>query len=294
MSRISYVNGRYIPHREAAVSIDDRGYHFADAIYEVLVYFDGRMLDATRHLSRLRRSLRELALEFKTTDAALSAIFAQVIRRNRYRHGTLYIQISRGVAARDHAFPSGAIEPALVVSAKPLDLSAVRARQEVGVGVVTMPETRWSRPDIKSTSLLANVLAKQAAHQKGAAEGWFVDADGMITEGTSSSSWIVNGDRQIITRSLDGSILPGVTRTAVLDVARAEGLELVERAFSADEASSAAEAFLTSTTNFVMPVVSIDNAKVGDGHPGPVTSAIIKAHWDHVRRETGCNIPAGG
>lgn len=290
MSRISYVNGHYVRQREAAVAIEDRGYQFADAVYEVLAYFGEGILDLQPHLTRLRRSLAELAMPFDMSDQALGFLFGEVIRRNRFAAGSLYLQVSRGVAPRDHAFPRPGTLPALVINAKRMDVPALLARQKKGVAVITHDENRWARPDIKSTSLLANVVAKQAAREQGGFEGWFVDADGTITEGTSSTAWMITNDGQIVTRALDGSILPGITRAAVLEVAMEQGLALVERAFSADEAKTAAELFLTSTTSFVCPVVSIDGAGVSGGKPGPVATRLVGIHWDHVKRETGFDV----
>lgn len=287
MTRIAYVNGLYCRHAEAAVAIEDRGNQFSDAIYEVCAVLNGQILDFAPHVARLHRSLGELSISFHMPDAALEVVMKEVVRRNRVRNGIVYIQISRGVAPRDHGFPDITPDPTVVMTAKRIDIATIQARQKTGVSVISRPEFRWGRPDIKSTSLLPNVLAKQEAHDAGAHEAWFVTEDGSITEGTSSNAWIVTTDGRLMTRKLDGSILPGITRAAVLQVANETGLEVEEGAFSLAEAQNAAEAFITSTTNFVMPVVRIDDTKVGDGSPGPVSRAAAEAYWQHVRDQTG-------
>ncbi len=255
MSRIAYVNGRYVPLSRAAVHVEDRGKQFSDAVYEGIAVLAGRVLDFEPHMDRFERSMRELSMKPPLGRQALRVILKEVVRRNRIGNGFLYLQTSRGVARRDHAFPEGDIGSSLVVTAKRLDYSALKARQEIGVPVISTPESRWSRPDIKSTSLLANILAKQAAKEKGAYEGIFVDRDGNITEGSSTNIWIVTNAGTLVTREVKGAILSGITRMAALDLAKKAGLKIEERAFSLDEALGAEEAFLTSTTSFVMPIL---------------------------------------
>ena len=266
MSRIAYVNGRYVPHREACVHIEDRGFQFADGVYEVIAVRGGGFVDETPHLARLHRSLAELRIAPPMSDAALKAVMRETVRRNRVVDGIIYLQITRGAAPRDFSFPSGA-RPSLIMTARPqrpLDPKII----ERGVRVVTVPDIRWARPDIKSVALLPNALGKQQAREAGAYEAWQVDRDDNVTEGTSSNAWIVTAKNEIVTRPADHAILNGVTRLGVLKVAAEAGLELVERPFSVAEAKAAREAFLTSTTNFVVPIVRIDDTTVGEGRPG--------------------------
>jgi len=275
MSRIAYVNGRYLPHRRASVHVEDRGYQFADGVYEVVAVRGGRLVDLPPHFDRLERSLGELAIEAPMSRQALGFILREVVRRNRVRDGIVYLQITRGVARRDHQFPAEAAA-AVVVTAR----NAVPkvAQREAGVGVVSTPDIRWKRCDIKSISLLPNVLAKQNAVTAGVYEAWQIDADGFVTEGSATNAWIVSKDGEIITRQTDEAILSGVTRLAVMALARRDGITLVERPFSLDEAKAAKEAFLTSTTSNVMPVIEIDGSPVGNGHPGTVTRALCELY----------------
>jgi D-alanine transaminase len=282
MSRIAYVNGRYRPHRDASVHIEDRGFQFADGVYEVCEVKGGRLVDERRHMERLARSLAELRLRLPMTLAALSVVLHETVRRNRVDWGIVYLQITRGVARRDFAFPAPDTAPSLVVTAKNLDPSRNEAIARDGMAVVTVPDNRWGRVDIKSVSLLPNVLAKQSARDQNAREAWFVDAKGFVTEGASSNAWIVTEDRKLVTRPADHAILRGITRTVVLDVIRAQGLVLDERAFSVAEARAAREAFVTSASQTVLPVVRIDGAPVGDGKPGPVAAALRAAFHRHA------------
>ncbi len=274
MFRVAYVNGRYVPHDRAAVHIEDRGYQFADAVYEVCEIYDGRLLDERRHMERLERSLRELRIPMPVGIPALGVIMREVVRRNRVAEGLVYIQVSRGVAPRDHPFPTTPVRPALIVTAKSIGFEARDARAQRGVAVVTAPDIRWGRVDIKTVGLLPNVLAKQGAREKGAYEAWLVDRDGNVTEGASTNAWIVTAKGVLVTRHADAAILRGVTRMVLLDVAAKGKVKFEERAFSVKEALAAREAFLTSATNGVMPIVSIDGARIGGGKPGPVASAL--------------------
>ncbi len=267
MSRIAYVNGLYLDYHRAAVHVEDRGYQFADGVYEVVAINGGRMVDRDRHLDRLERSLDALRIPLPMSRPAFTIVMNQVLRRNRLQDGMLYIQITRGVAPRDHVFP-GHPRPSVVITARRLR-HGNDALAEAGISVITIPDIRWKRCDIKSVSLLPNVLGKQMARDAGAFEAWQVDQDGFITEGTSSNAWIIDDHRRLITRQADQAILEGVTRRAILDLAQSHGLEPVERAFTRDQALSAREAFITSTTTFVLPVVRIDDEAVGDGRPGP-------------------------
>ncbi|MFG1300300.1 D-amino-acid transaminase [Xanthobacter sp. V3C-3] len=279
MSRIAYVNGRYLPHRHASVHVEDRGYQFADGVYEVCEVWNGHLMDERRHLDRLERSLSELAIQAPMSRVALSAVLHEVVRRNGVRDGLVYLQVTRGVARRDHPFPPAGTRPSVVVTARRSDRAAQAALAAQGVGVITVPENRWPRVDIKSTSLLPNVLAKQQAKEAGCREAWFVDASGHVTEGASTNAWIVTADRRILTRPADHGILRGITRTVVLEVAAGLGYTVEERAFTVAEALAAPEAFITAATTVVMPVARIDGKPVGDGRPGPVaTSMRLKFH----------------
>ncbi|ACK49506.1 aminotransferase class IV [Methylocella silvestris BL2] len=270
MSRITYVNGAYVASRDAVVSVEDRGYQFGDGVYEVCEVYDGALIDEARHLDRLGRSLKELRIEAPVNPGALKVILREIRARNRLSDGYLYIQVTRGVAKRDHVFPDPPVRASLVVSAKAIAPEKGEAAARKGVGVATMPDLRWKRVDIKSIGLLANVLARQDAKEQGAYEAWLVDSDGMISEGAASNAWIVDQSGAIVTRQLDHSILRGVTRTTLFDIIAAEGLRLEERKFSLKEALAAQEAFITGATTLVMPVVAIDGVKIGDGAPGPL------------------------
>jgi D-alanine transaminase len=274
MSRIAYVNGRYLPAREASVNVEDRGYQFADGVYEVCEVRDGKLVDAPRHLARLQRSLGELRITQPMPMPALEFVMRETVRRNRVNYGLVYLQITRGVARRDHAFPLQKIAPSVVVTAKNLSYEKNQESARKGIAVITTPENRWPRVDIKSVSLLPNVLAKQAAREAGAYEAWFVDKEGFVTEGSSSNAWIVTADGRVITRKADNYILSGITRAVLMNVLEALQLRLEERAFTAAEACGAAEAFVTSASQIVMPVVKIDGHAIGAGKPGSVSTRL--------------------
>jgi D-alanine transaminase len=274
LSRIAYVNGRYLPLREASVNIEDRGYQFSDGVYEVCEVQGGRLVDERRHVERLQHSLSELRIGMPLSPTALGIVLREIVRRNRVRWGIVYLQITRGVARRDHAFPPPGTKPSLVVTARNLDLAQAEKIAADGVAVITVPENRWERVDIKSVSLLPNVLAKQAAREQGAREAWFVDKQGRVTEGSSSNAWIITRDGKVVTRQADHGILKGITRTVLLDVIAAQGLKLEERAFTVDEAHAAREVFITSASQIVLPVVQIDGRPVGNGAPGLMATAL--------------------
>jgi D-alanine transaminase len=284
VSRIAYVNGRYRRHAEAMVHIEDRGYQFADGVYEVCEVRGGAIIDERLHLSRLQRSLSELRIGMPMEPAALGMVLRETIRRNRVTDGIVYLQITRGVARRDHAFPPAGTKPSLVVTARPHDSAGNERLAAQGIAVITVPDTRWARVDIKSVSLLPNVLAKQAAREQGAREAWFVDAAGNITEGSSTNVWIVTEDGALVTRQADQGILRGVTRTVLLAAIAAQNLRLEERPFSLQEACQARESFVTSASQIVMPVIRIDGHTVGDGRPGPVATALRQAFHRHAER----------
>ncbi len=277
MSRVAYVNGRYVPHREAVVHVEDRGYQFADGVYEVCEVLGGRLVDETGHMDRLERSLRELRIDMPIGRAAFGVVLRQVVRRNRVRDGLVYFQVSRGVARRDHVFPTSGTRPALVVTARSSNRDAAEATAARGIRVITLPDNRWERVDIKSVGLLPNVLARQAAKEADAREAWFVDQDGFVTEGAATNAWIVTRDGELVTRQADSGILKGITRTTVVKLLAKRGLKLVERPFTVKEAQAAREAFTTAATMVVMPVIQIDDMPVGNGHPGSLTGELRAA-----------------
>ncbi len=286
MPRIAYVNGRYMRHGDARVHVEDRGYQFSDGVYEVAAVFGGRVIDEEPHLDRLERSLHEIGMDLPIPRPAIRLVTREVLRRNRIRDGMVYLQATRGAAARDHPFPAAA-EPALVLTARSLKWPE-SANVDQGVSVISMPDQRWGRCDVKSVSLLPNVLAKQAAREAEAYEAWFVDADGRVTEGSSTNAWIVDGEERVVTRDVRSNILGGITRRTVIALAREAGIEVVERPFTLAEAQASLEAFLTSTTAFVRAIVRIDGRAVGDGTPGTVTGRLRRLYLDY------CLAPRGG
>ena len=283
MFRIAYVNGRYLRAAESAVHIEDRGYQFADGVYEVAAVVGGMLVDSGPHLARLARSLKELDIAWPVSRRALIHIIAEVVRRNAIDYGMVYLQITRGVAPRDHAYPKG-IRPALVVTAKRLTPQRPELVKH-GVPVITVPDLRWQRCDIKSVSLLPNVMGKQLAKNAGAYEAWQVDADGNVTEGTSTNAWIVDRSGAALTHPTDHAILGGITRESVLKAAFAEGIKVIERRFTLKDVFAASEAFLTSTTAAVLPVVSVDGRKIGVGKPGPVTLRLRERYLATLDRQ---------
>ncbi len=278
MSRIAYVNGRYLPFADAKVHVEDRGYQFGDGVYEVCEVRGGRLIDERRHLQRLERSLGELRIRMPMSTRALGIIMREVVGRNRIDYGIVYLQITRGVARRDHAFPSVPMRPSLVVTARTLNKVRNEALAEKGIAVVTVPDNRWGRVDIKTIGLLPNVLARQAALEQGARDAWFVDSHGVVTEASSANVWIVTPAGTLITRHADNAILRGITRTVLFDAIRAQALAVEERAFTLEEAYSAREAFITSASQIVLPVVRVNDRIIGDGKPGPVAVALRRAY----------------
>lgn len=278
MFRIAYVNGRYLRHAEANVHIEDRGYQFADGVYEVCGVRGGRLMDETLHLERLQRSLGELRIASPVALPALRHILREVVSRNRVRTGMVYCQITRGVAPRDHPFPAKPVKPALVVTAKRIDEVRLAAAVETGVAVVTMPDLRWARRDIKSVALLPNILAKQAAREAGAYEAWLVDDEGFVTEGASTNAWIVDTQGRLVTRPAGPDILSGVTRRVLLDAAKHIGVEVMERPFTPDEAKSAREAFISASSSIAIPVTRIDGVPIGNAAPGALILRLRAAY----------------
>jgi D-alanine transaminase len=287
MSRIAYVNGRYVPHRTASVHVEDRGYQFADGVYEVIAVANGKLVDAGPHLDRLERSLRELRIAPPMARKPLEQVMREVIRRNEVDNGIIYIQMTRGVAPRDHAFPARP-RTQVVMTARRSRPQPAKVTEE-GVKAITLPDIRWKRCDIKSVSLLPNILAKQQAKEAGAYEAWLVDANGMVTEGSSTNAWIVTRDGQLVTRSLENAILAGITRSAVMAIAKEEGLALVERPFSVAEAKTAREAFVTSTSSYVTPVTQIDDQVIANGKPGSISLKLRTRYLSYMAGE-----PVGG
>src|SRR5580700_7229633 len=282
MSRIAYVNGGYVPLRQAMVHVEDRGYQFGDAVYEVCEVRGGRLIDERRHLARLRRSLDALQIRLPMSHSALGIVLREVVARNRIGYGIVYLQVSRGVARRDHAFPAPDVPPSLVVTARPLNARRNEVLAAAGIAVVSVPDNRWGRVDIKTTGLLPNVLARQAAVAQGARDAWFVDKDGMVTEAASANAWIVTQAGRLVTRPADHGILKGITRTVLFEVIKAQGLSVEERAFALSEAYAAREAFVTAASQIVLPVVRIDRHAIGEGKPGPVATALRRAFHEYA------------
>lgn len=274
MSRIAYVNGQYVRHAQAAVHIEDRGYQFADGVYEVCEVWRGNIVDMPRHLDRLGRSMRELSIDWPMSRNAMEFVVRQVVRRNRVKNGLVYVQVTRGVSKRDHFFPPETVAPSVVVTARATNPAVVDAQAESGISVFSHPENRWPRVDIKTIALLPNVLAKQAAKERGGKEAWYIDTDGNVTEGGSTNAWIVTMDGVLVTRPAETGILRGITRAGILDLVQQEGLTFEERPFSLEEAYGAREAFVTAATNIAMPVTRIDDRVIGNGHPGTVATRL--------------------
>jgi D-alanine transaminase len=267
MSRIVYVNGDYLPEADAKISVFDRGFLFADGVYEVTPIVNGKLVDYDAHAERLDRSLRELRMAWPCTKPELRNMHEELIKRNKLNEGIIYMQVTRGVADRMFNFPKD-IASSLIAFPQVMTL-VDNPNARTGIKVVTGPDIRWLRRDIKSIMLLAPVLGKQEAYEKGAQEGWMVE-DGHVTEGTSSNAYIVK-DNVIVTRPLSNRILAGCTRRALFRLSQEHGIKVVERLFTPEEAYAADEAFLTSASQFVMPIVEIDGKRVGGGQPGPVT-----------------------
>ncbi len=280
MPKVTYVNGRYLPHGQAAVHVEDRGFQFADGVYEVIAVANGTIVDEEAHLDRFDRSLSELRLDWPVYRRALGFIMREIIRRNTVRHGSIYLQATRGSAPRNHPFPDFSL-PSLIVTARSAKKLSYEAALEKN-SVISQPDIRWRRCDIKSVSLLPNVLLKQAAVEADAAESWLIDDRGIVTEGTASNAWIVTDQDELITRHLDSSILAGITRQAILKLISQEGISFLEREFTLEEAKQAKEAFFTSTTALVKPAVKIDEVIIGDGQPGPLTRKILTYYMDYM------------
>lgn len=277
MTRYAYVNGDFVDADNARISIFDRGFLFADGVYEITAVLGGRMIDFRPHLDRLRSSLGKLEMTLEMDDAAVKALHHALIERNRLENGIVYIQVTRGVAERDFAYPQDAV-PTVIGFTQTRDYAGDR-NAVTGVPVITTPDLRWARRDIKSIALLPQAMGKQEARKHGAFEAWMVE-DGYVTEGTSSSAFIVDSDGVIVTRALGQKILPGLTRSRLLSLIESEGMRVDQRAFTVEEALAAREAFLTSASSFVLPVVRIDGQPVADGAPGPVARRLRERYLD--------------
>ncbi len=277
MSRTVYVNGQYVPYHQAQVPAEDRGFQFGDAVYEVCEVRDGRLVDETRHMDRLARSLRALRIPEPMARGAWTRVLRETIRRNRVVDGSLYLQVSRGARPRDFFFPPAGTEPTVVCVARHASRVKSEMKAAKGIAIKTMPDIRWARCDIKTVMLLPASLAKEAAKAEGAEDAWFVDAKGFVTEGASANAWIVDREGRLVTRQLDNGILPGVTRRTLLDLLAREGITLVERPFTVEEAKTSREAFITSATSLVMPVIAIDGAPVANGAPGLLSQRLRAA-----------------
>ncbi|MDQ0560285.1 D-alanine transaminase [Rhizobium mesoamericanum] len=280
MPRIAYVNGRYVTHSNAMIHIEDRGYQFADGVYEVCEIRHGFIVDLTRHLNRLDRSLGELRIAWPMSRNALTRVIRETLRRNRVRNGLFYLQITRGVARRDHVFPVEGTPPSLVITAKSTDPSIIARKNTTGIKAITVLDNRWDRVDIKSVGLLPNAMARQQAKEAGAQEAIYVDADGMVKEGAATNVWIVDRDGTLVTRPAEHGILRGITRTTLIDVGAKLGLKIEERKFSVEEMLAAREVFVTAATSICFPVVSIDGQPIANGHPGSVSQKIREAFFD--------------
>jgi len=273
VGRFAYVDGQFVRHGNARVHIEDRGLQFGDSVYEVCGIVDGKLTDEPEHLDRLERSLSEIEMRVPVQRHVLGILMRHLVRANRVRDGLLYLQVTRGAARRDHPIPTRIGRPTLIMTVQAIDPSVIEARRRDGITVITRPDERWARCDIKTTQLLPNLLAKTMARRAGAYEAWLVDHEGFITEGSSTNAWIVDQEGRLSTRALSNAILPGVTRRIILEIAAEAQLTIHQRNFGAAEARQATEAFISSATG-IYPVTAIDGARIGEGQPGPVTRRI--------------------
>jgi D-alanine transaminase len=280
MSRIVFLNGSFVPFEEAKISVMDRGFLFADGIYEVAAVLDGRLVDNEAHLARLDRSLGEIRIANPYSAAEWTRLEEELVRRNNLTEGLVYMEVTRGAAERDFGFPAANTAPTVVMFTQPKNIRR-SPLAETGITVITVPDLRWKRRDIKSVGLLGQVLAKQAAVEAGAGDAWMIE-DGFVTEGSSSTAFIITADGRIITRPLSNAILPGITRVAVMKLAGEAGLTVEERLFRLEEAHAAQEVFMTSASSIVMPVVSIDGQPIGGGKPGPLARRLRALYFEMV------------
>jgi len=274
VTKVVYVNGTYRRYSDALVHAEDRGFQFGDAVYEVCEVRDRAIVDEARHLARLDRSLGELSITPPMSTGAWQRVIQETIRRNRVSNGIVYLQVSRGAGPRDFLFGGVETPPTVVCLARPQSRAAQEAAAERGIKVKSMPEMRWGRCDIKTVMLLPASLAKEAARDEGAQEAWFIGPDGFVREGGSSNAWIITQEGELVTPKATNAILRGITRTTLIDLIERDGLKLVERGFTIEEAQNAREAFITSASNLVMPVTEIDGRPIGNGHPGSTSMAL--------------------
>ena len=275
MSRIAYVNGRYLLHKNASIHIEDRGYQFGDGVYEVVLVLNKKMIDFDGHFNRLMRSLNEISLEFTYSETTIKQIFKRLIRANLITNGLLYLQVTRGVAHRAHHFPTD-VAPALVVTAKPTSITL----HIDGRKAITTPDQRWDRRDIKTIQLLPNCIAKQEAVEQDAFEAIMVLKDGTITEGASSNLWMIDSENQLVTRKASSAILNGITKLRLTEIAGMHQYKVVERSFTVEEAINAKELFVTSATAIVTPIIQLDDHLIADGNAGPVAMALRSAYLE--------------
>jgi D-alanine transaminase len=273
MAKIAYVNGWFSLQSEASINIEDRGLQFGDAVYEVWAFKDYKLMDEAGHFTRLQRSLDELGIDYQVNQTSMKLVIMELIRKNRVRDGMVYLQISRGTAPRDHKYPDD-VMPNVIFTVKPLNFASLNAKAQKGIKITFLSDNRWSRVDIKTTNLLGNVIAKQYALDNGFDDVWYFDKDGFITEGTSNNAWIIDENDNLITREISNDILSGITRKSVIESASQLGLKIIERKFTIDEARNAKEAFITSATQFVMPVVKMDQNTIGGGSIGLLASKL--------------------
>lgn len=290
MPRYAYVNGAYIPHQQSCVHIEDRGFQFADGVYEVIALINGNLADERGHIDRLERSLSELSIAMPVTRKTLSLLMRELIRKNHVRNANIYIQVTRGATKRDFKFPGANVKPSLIMTTWPFKFDN-NLSVEKGATAISTPDIRWKRPDIKSVALLPQVLAKQTAVEKGAYEAWMIDGDGYVTEGSSSNAWIVTKQKKIVTRNATQSILRGVTRTAIIRICEELQMAIEERPFTLAEAYAAEEAFNTSAVALVVPIIEIDGQKIGTGHPGPVAKKLYEEYRAYVKTGSQQQLP---
>lgn len=288
MTKVVYVNGTYRRYNDALIHAEDRGFQFGDAVYEVCEVRDKAIVDETRHLKRLARSLDELGIDEPLSFSAWQRVIQETIRRNRVKNGIVYLQVSRGAGPRNFLFSGVETPPTVVCLARPTSRASQDKSAAAGIAVQSVPDMRWGRCDIKTVMLLPASLAKEQAKQSGAQEAWFIGPDGNVREGGSSNAWIITKEGELVTPQATNAILRGITRTTLIDLIEREGLTLVERGFTIDEAKNAREAFITSATNLVMPVVKIDGQPVGNGNPGS-TATSLRAAFHEVAQARQLN-----
>ena len=278
MKNITFINNKFVNHSKAKISVDDRGFLFADSIYELISVFNKRIIDIEQHLNRLALSLKKVKIKYKVNKQKLRIIINKLIKLNKIYNGYIYIQITRGVAERKHEFPKK-YNPTIIIFTKHLDID--KKIYKKGVKIITIPDLRWLRRDIKTTSLLPNVLSKQIAIEKNAFESWLID-NKKITEGSASNAWIINNSKTIITHPANNKILKGVTRDTLIKILKKNGLNVKEKAFNLIEAKNAKEAFLTSSTLSILPVIKIDNYNIANGKPGDITKKIMNLYNNYI------------